>query len=86
MKKYEKASTLSLDSTKPVIVRIDGHHFSSFTKGWKKPFDERISNSMIKTTEDLLQMYSAATGYTQRYQIIDVDKNSDEITLIFPAW
>lgn len=45
-----------------------------FTKGWKKPFDERLHQAMVQTTSDLTQEFAAWTGFTQ----------SDEITLIFP--
>ena len=33
-----------------LIVRIDGHHFSSFTRGFDKPFDVALSNAMVQTT------------------------------------
>ena len=36
-----------------LICRIDGHHFSSFTKGFCKPFDTGLSNAMVATTKDL---------------------------------
>ena len=41
-----------------LICRIDGHHFSSFTKGFDKPFDEALSNAMIATTRDLIYFFS----------------------------
>jgi len=74
MKEYEKSSSTKLDRNLPFIVRIDGHHFSKFTKGFKRPFDIRIHDTMVKTTEDLLNTFSPVLGYTQ----------SDEITLVFP--
>eukprot|EP00697_Spironema_sp_BW2_P014771 gnl/Spiro4/5331_TR2705_c0_g1_i1.p1 gnl/Spiro4/5331_TR2705_c0_g1~~gnl/Spiro4/5331_TR2705_c0_g1_i1.p1 ORF type:complete len:642 (+),score=156.05 gnl/Spiro4/5331_TR2705_c0_g1_i1:760-2685(+) len=77
MKQYEAAAQVQrrLDPTLPFLARIDGHKFSTFTRGFKKPHDLRISDSMTKTTEDLVDMFQAATGYTQ----------SDEITLVWPA-
>jgi len=79
MKEYEKdnevfgASTLKQD--KPFIIRLDGHKFSKFTTGFKKPYDERIYKAMLLSTKDLMEEFQALLGYTQ----------SDEITLVFPA-
>lgn len=58
--------------TLPVIIRLDGNNFSTWTKGLKKPFDADLSNLMIDTTKFLVQETNAVIGYTQ----------SDEITLI----
>lgn len=57
----------------PVIARIDGRSFSSFTKGMERPFDQKMSKCMIATTTYLAKHTNAQIGYTQ----------SDEITL---AW
>ncbi len=45
-----------------LIVRIDGHHFSSFTKGSDKPFDTALSNAMVATTRDLHERFNAYSG------------------------
>lgn len=58
-----------------LICRIDGHHFSSFTKGFDKPFDEALSNAMVATTRDLHARFNCYSSFTQ----------SDEITLFIPA-
>ena len=39
MKKYEYVSRPYLMCKQPVIIRLDGRAFHSFTKGFKKPFD-----------------------------------------------
>lgn len=57
----------------PIIARIDGRCFSKFTLGLAKPFDLRLSNLMVDTTNFLVNETGACIGYTQ----------SDEITL---AW
>jgi tRNA(His) guanylyltransferase len=59
----------------PVIARLDGRAFHSFTKGLKRPYDEQLSNLMIMTTQFLVQETNARCGYTQ----------SDEITLVWLA-
>lgn len=57
----------------PIVVRLDGRAFHTFTKGLNRPFDERLSNMMIDTTIELVKQTHASIGYTQ----------SDEITLVF---
>jgi len=57
----------------PVICRLDGKNFSRFTKGLKRPYDERLSNLMVETTKYLVKETNANCGYHQ----------SDEITLVW---
>jgi len=75
LKAYESASELEIDPKDHLIIRIDGHKFSKFTKGLKKPFDDIFSEAMVLTTMDLVEEFQAYTGYTQ----------SDEITLVLPS-
>lgn len=56
----------------PVIIRLDGNNFHSWTLGLKRPFDERLTDLMVDTTKSLVKETNAIIGYTQ----------SDEITLI----
>lgn len=73
---YEGRYTLhTLMPMIPVMARIDGRCFSTFTKGLKKPYDERLSRLMIDTTKHLVEQTDARCGYTQ----------SDEITLTWLA-
>lgn len=74
MKSYENQTTgINLIPRIPVVARLDGKSFSNFTKGLKRPYDERLSNLMIETTEYLVRQTNANCGYTQ----------SDEITLVW---
>lgn len=75
MKAYEAETEIRLDVHKPVCVRIDGRSFSTFTKGMKKPFDEEMSEVMVKTASTILEKTHAVIAYTQ----------SDEISLIYQA-
>lgn len=59
----------------PVLARIDGRSFHSFTKGMNRPYDEAFSLCMIDTTIALVRETGACMGYTQ----------SDEITLAWPG-
>jgi tRNA(His) guanylyltransferase len=74
MKQYEKVWTEQyVPVTDILCVRIDGKGFSKFTKGFIKPFDEKLTKSMIETTKELVKQTGANIGYTQ----------SDEISLLF---
>ncbi|KAF7374724.1 Thg1 domain-containing protein [Mycena sanguinolenta] len=76
MKRYEAVTDQQLPDDQPAIIRVDGHGFSKFTRGFNKPFDERLHDAMVQTAADLLEQFPAASlAYTQ----------SDEITLVFPA-
>lgn len=59
----------------PVVARLDGRAFHSFTKGLIQPYDERLMKCMVNTTKALVQQTNAVIGYRQ----------SDEITLIWPG-
>lgn len=73
LKGYEKSAESVVPYNEFLMVRIDGHKFSKYTKGFVKPFDEILSKTFEKTTIDLVDKFGAVTGYTQ----------SDEITLVF---
>lgn len=74
MKKYEKPSTDRIAfKGQPLIVRLDGKSFHTFTKGLVRPYDVRLTNLMIQTMNELINRFGANVGYTQ----------SDEITLVW---
>jgi tRNA(His) 5'-end guanylyltransferase len=74
MKQFESQTCgIKLIPGLPIIARLDGKGFSKFTKGLKRPYDERLSNLMIETTKYLVKETNANCGYTQ----------SDEITLLW---
>lgn len=74
MKSYENQTCgINLIPRIPVIARLDGKGFSKFTKGLKRPYDERLSKLMVETTKYLVKETNANCGYTQ----------SDEITLVW---
>ena len=70
---YELRSQTKLLRRMPVIIRLDGKAFHTFTKGFNKPFDECLSQAMCDTMEYLCKtIQGCVLGYTQ----------SDEITLV----
>ena len=73
MKQYEYVTRNYLTRKLPVIIRIDGKAFHSFTRGLKKPFDDIFVKSMQDTMKYLCEnIQGCVLGYTQ----------SDEITLV----
>ena len=74
MKKfYEQVPKTRLVRRMPVAIRIDGKAFHTFTKGFRKPFDDILIKTMQETTKYLCEnIQGCVLGYTQ----------SDEITLI----
>ena len=74
LKGYEKEFETHIPYDNHIIIRLDGHGFSKFTKGFKKPFDEILHRAMVETTKDLVKEFQAVSGYTQ----------SDEITFTWP--
>lgn len=75
MKDYENVLASKLDPTLPWMCRLDGHKFSSYTRPFKKPFDERIHNCMVAAASALADAFNPVCVYTC----------SDEITLVFPV-
>src|SRR5262245_47028434 len=57
----------------PLLARLDGRAFHTFTRDLNRPYEHGMSMAMIETTRYLVQEMTALIGYTQ----------SDEITL---AW
>jgi tRNA(His) 5'-end guanylyltransferase len=70
---YEDRSKTKLTRRMPVIIRLDGKAFHTFTRGFKKPFDEIMIKTMQQTMQYLCEnIQGCILGYTQ----------SDEITLV----
>ena len=70
---YENRAKTYLVRRMPVIIRLDGKAFHTFTKGLKKPYDEAFHNTMNATMKYLCEnIQGCKLGYTQ----------SDEITLL----
>jgi len=70
---YEMRSRLYLYRRTPVIIRLDGKAFHTFTRGLNKPFDDILMKSMQDTMKYLCEnIQGCVLGYTQ----------SDEISLL----
>ena len=70
---YETVSKTKLVRRMPVMIRLDGKAFHTFTRGFHKPFDDILIKSMQETMKYLCEnIQGCVFGYTQ----------SDEITLV----
>lgn len=73
MKGYEYITRTHLMRRTPVIIRIDGKTFHTFTRDFERPFDEVFMEAMQDTMRYLCEnIQGCVLGYTQ----------SDEITLV----
>ena len=73
MKLYETEYNLAIPTDHCYCIRLDGHKFSTFTRGLDKLYDINLSKAMVFATASAVKEFSARAGYTQ----------SDEITLVF---
>ena len=70
---YENRYKTYLVRRMPVIIRLDGRAFHTYTKGLKKPYDDVFHRTMNETMKYLCEnIQGCKLGYTQ----------SDEITLL----
>ena len=74
---YENRYRMYLPDRIPVIIRLDGKAFHSFTRGLKKPFDALFIKTMQDTMEYLCSnIQGCKFGYVE----------SDEISLCLWSW
>ena len=73
MKEYENVERRYLMRRQPLIIRLDGVHFHSYTKGFERPYYRPFRLAMERTMLNLCEnIMGCKLGYTQ----------SDEITLL----
>lgn len=77
MKRYEAASDTFLTWRLPVILRVDGRAFHSYTRGLQRPFDSGFVDAMNGAAGALCaQLNGARLAYVQ----------SDEISVLLFPW
>src|SRR3954468_24438904 len=73
MKIFENAFRHSLPIRMPVIIRVDGCHFHTYTKDCIKPFDDKLIHAMNAVAKYLCEnIQGTQLAYVQ----------SDEISLL----
>lgn len=74
MKSYEAVPKIKLVKRMPVIMRLDGKAFHTYTRGLQKPWDKRMVDSMAEAAKHVCENVSGAKlAYVQ----------SDEISILF---
>lgn len=80
MKGYENVCRFYLPRRVPVIIRIDGRAFHTFTRGLQKPFDSRFVEIMQETALELVKRVSGCKmGYVQSDEISLLVTNNDTL-------
>lgn len=85
MKSYEQAYKSQLTARMPVLIRIDGKAFHTYTKGMNKPFDEGLTKAMQETSKYLAENIAGCKlAYTQSDEISLLLTNDEKLTT--EAW
>ena len=83
--KYENRAKHKLTCGIPVIIRLDGKAFHTYTRGLDKPFDEGLIQDMQNTAIELCkQIQGAKCAYTQSDEISILVTDYDTIDTM--AW
>lgn len=81
MKKYENCYRYELPQRLPVIIRIDGTHFHTYTKGLEKPFDQKLIEVFWETGKYLAKnIMGCKLVYHQSDEISLLLTNYDKLT------
>jgi tRNA(His) guanylyltransferase len=81
MKEYENVFRQSLPRRLPVILRVDGCHFHSYTRGMAKPFDEQLTKALWETCIYIAkQIMGCKIVYQQSDEISILITNYDKLT------
>lgn len=84
MKLYEQVFDSSVVPNLPVLVRIDGKSFHSWTRQLQRPYDAKLFELFDQTTMFLMEESNAILGYTQSDEIsILLYNNGDSESQIF---
>ena len=77
MKGYERVPSGKLTRRTPVIVRVDGRSFHTFTRGMEKPFSPKLIYVMQQVAKELMELSgNCVLAYVQ----------SDEISVLMNDW
>ena len=77
MKRFESELDVKLQVKTPVIIRIDGKAFHTFTNGLEKPFDKDLSEAM---------QYTALKIAEEIQNVKFIYSQSDEINILLTDW
>lgn len=78
---YEAPSRHLLTRRVPVIVRVDGRAFHTFTRGMEKPFSQRLIDAMVNAACSVSEdMQGFKLGYVQSDEASFLLTDYDELT------
>lgn len=78
---YENRYRFSLTRRIPVIIRLDGKSFHSFTKGFRRPFDELLYRTITRTGLELVKnIQGSKIAYIQSDEISILLTDYDKLT------
>lgn len=81
MKEYENSYRTKMPKRMPVIIRIDGKAFHTYTKGLDKPYDEKLAKAFWETSKYLCKNISGCKlAYHQSDEISLLITNYDKLT------
>jgi tRNA(His) guanylyltransferase len=81
MKRYEmEEAGRRMMPNLPIMARLDGAAFHTFTKGLERPYSKKLSQCMVATARKLVDKYQADLAYTQSDEISLFWLNNDPFT------
>ena len=83
MKAQEKLADHYVNDELPIICRLDGRAFHTFTAGLLRPYCKAMHDLMVETTCAVAKECNADCGYTQSDEISLVLKKPNETSEIF---
>lgn len=85
MKGYESCSRAALTNNLPIILRVDGRSFHSFTRGMSKPFDDMLMEMMDEVAVSLVgDICNARLAYVQSDEVsVLISKRTKEAQFWF---
>ncbi|QED12270.1 tRNA nucleotidyltransferase [Mycobacterium phage Yeet] len=70
IKRYEAAYNHKLTPRSPVIIRVDGRAFHTYTKGLQTPFDQKLMDAMVYAAQRTAEeMQGFKLGYVQSDEV-----------------
>jgi tRNA(His) 5'-end guanylyltransferase len=80
IKRYEAATRYLATQRMPLIVRVDGRAFHTFTKGMEKPFDKKLMGAMVEAARAVAHdMQGFKAAYVQSDEVTFCLTDYDEL-------
>jgi tRNA(His) guanylyltransferase len=81
MKRYEQAAQYHFPPRQPLLIRVDGRAFHTFTRGMDKPFDRYLMEAMVYAMEKTAkEMMGFKLAYHQSDEVTFLITDYDRLT------